>query len=154
MVQQDHAGYGAVGHTDRLLSDIEAAFNQQLYLASIALPDGFCDPLMRESRHGETSVGDANAPVFVSHDLIGSFNTEAVSLVAGSLFPGALNASMQDELVNCPHSIETGQHRPTPCQLGLCSRRLFEGYLFQLFECVRRVQGITASRVSGVQSGA
>ena len=27
------------------------------------------------------------------------------------------------------------------CQLGLCSQRLFEGYLFQLFECVRRVPG-------------
>ena len=39
------------------------------------------------------------------------------------------------------------------CQLGLCSQRLFEGYLFQLFECVRRVQGITTSRGTRVQIG-
>jgi hypothetical protein len=75
-------------------------------------------------------MSNAHASVLVSHHLVSSFDAEAVGLVSGRFLPGAFNASLKYELMNCPHDVATGQYLSLSCQLGLCSRKLFEGYSF------------------------
>src|ERR1700760_1685572 len=54
--------------------------------------------------------------------------------------------------MNFSHCHGMKQERFACCQLGLFTRKLFEGYLNLLFVCVRKVLGISAIRVSCVQA--
>ena len=51
-----------------------------------------------------------------------------IVLAAESFLPCALNTSLQDELVyDCYLMISDRPAPASPCQFGLCSRKLFEG---------------------------
>jgi hypothetical protein len=107
---------------------------------------------MRQCGHRETSMGDADLPPVIRYHFISRVDAESIRLIAGKKASCLGDALMQDQLVNFPHNLGTLAVDPRPCQLGLCSRKLLEDYLFLLLACVRRVQGITTSRDSGVQT--
>ena len=56
--------------------DIEAAFDKQLHLAAVTLPDRCIDALMREGGHGKAGMDDADLPGLIGHNLICSFDAQ------------------------------------------------------------------------------
>jgi hypothetical protein len=61
---------------------IEAAFHEQLDLATIAFPDWLGRPPVRQRRHGEPGVGYADPPFFVGQHAIGRI--DALAFIAAS----------------------------------------------------------------------